>query len=432
MRNVSNMKGAAAAVGLTVAVLRATSAEAAFTREPWIQDATTTSVTIAWEAGTTGGTQRVAYGAGETMDQTIDGTLVSVRLFKATITGLTPSSRFAYKVFSDQDESPAGSFVTAPAVAEPFRFGVTGDNRSDATGHANVVAATIPHEPDFMLNTGDIVDGTSYTGFFDVEAALLRNAVIFPAPGNHDAPSQYQYGFDRPNYYSFRWGNAFFLSINTDGDYGPASTQLQWVEAQLAAAKADASIQWIIAYHHHPVYSSGSHGDTAEVQATLNPLYKQYGVDVVFQGHDHNYERVELDGIVYVVSGGGGVSTRAMGTPREGQIYAESVRHVTIVDIDGGVLEMKAFRTDGTVLDERKLEKGPRSGEGGTEPNPDPDPTPDEPGNPTDPAAGNETAHGSGCACDLGAATHVAAPIAPILLSVGAGLIAVIRRRRRR
>lgn len=427
MRDFSTIKRGAAAIGLTVAVLRASSAEAAFTREPWIQDATTTSVTIAWEAGTTGGAQRLVYGAGEAMDQSVDGTLVSTRLFKATVTGLTPSSRFSYKVFSSQDESPAGSFVTAPAVAEPFRFGVTGDNRSDSAGHANVVAATLPHDPDFMLNTGDIVDGTDYTGFFDVEKALLRNAVIFPSPGNHDAPAQYQYGFDRPNYYSFRWGNAFFLSINTDGDYGAGSAQLPWIEAQLAAAKADATIQWIIAYHHHPVYSSGSHGDTAEAKALLNPLYKQYGVDVVFAGHDHNYERVELDNIVYVVAGGGGVSTRAMGTPRDGQIFAESVRHVAIVDIDGGVLDLTAYRTDGTVLDARRLEKGPPSG--GSEPGPGN--TPEPPGGDA-PADGMETVHGSGCACDLGAATHAAAPIAPILLSVGAGLIAVLRRRRTR
>src|SRR2546430_1330483 len=82
--------------------------------------------------------------------------------------------------------------------------------------HAAVVAKTLSFAPDFVLNTGDLVDATDYTQFFSIEQDLLRNAVIMPAPGNHDTASLYQYGFDRPNWYSFRWANAFFISVSTD------------------------------------------------------------------------------------------------------------------------------------------------------------------------------------------------------------------------
>lgn len=382
------------------ALFFASNAQAAFTREPWIQDATKDSVTIAWEGAAAGGTQSLTYGAGPALDQAVAGTFASGWLYTATVTGLPASSRFAYKVTSGADESPVGSFVTAPAVAEPFRFGVTGDNRSDAAGHASVVAATIPFAPDFMLNTGDIVDGGNYTEFFDIEKNLLRNSVIFPAPGNHDAPTEYQYGFIRPEYYSFRWGNAFFLAVSSEADYSQGSTQIQWVEAQLVAAKADTTIQWIVAYHHHPVYSSGSHGDTASVITDLNPLYIAHGVDFVFNGHDHNYERIERDNVIYVVAGGGGVDPRAMGAPVTGAIFSESVRHTVIVDIDGGVLTMKVYRPDGSLLDERQVVKGPVSGQPGDDPG-----DPNDPSDPADPSDPVSSDLGGGCACAIGATT---------------------------
>ena len=425
---VSMTKAMTVGLFMTLTALWSPLAQAAFVREPWIQDATATSVTVAWEAGTAGGTQNLVYGAGTAMDTTVAGTLVSSKLYTATVTSLPSSSNFSYKVVSGADQSTPGSFVTAPEGREPFRFGVTGDNRTDNNGHANVVAATLPFAPDFMLNTGDIVDATNYTTFFSIEKELLRNAVIFPSPGNHDTPSQYQYGFNRPNYYSFRWGNAFYLSVNTDGDYSAGSAQLQWVEQQLQAASADETIDWIIAYHHHPVYSSGSHGNTAEVIATLNPLYLQYGVDVVFNGHDHNYERIERDNVVYVVTGGGGVSPRSMETAVSGQVIAESVRHITIVDIDGGVLTLRAYRPDGSLLDERVIEKGPPTGENPTDPtdptNPDRDPRVPSHADEVNSIAG-------GCACSLDPAAMGATNVFGMsALSLGA-LGAFLRRRRR-
>lgn len=416
-----------AASSITVALFFASTAQAAFVRQPWLQDAKPDQVTVAWEAGAAGGTQTLAYGvAGGPLDQSVAGTLVSDRLYVATVTGLPASSAFDYKVTSGADESPAGSFVTAPAGAEPFRFGVTGDNRSDAAGHANVVAATIPFSPDFMLNTGDIVDGTAYTEFFDIEKDLLKNSVIFPSPGNHDAPTQYVYGFNRPEYYSFRWGNAFFVSVNTDGDYSQGSAQRTWIDQELTAAKADTTIQWIIAFHHHPVYSSGSHGNTQSVIDDLNPLYLANGVDMVFNGHDHNYERIERDNVVYVVAGGGGVSPRDMGAPVTGAIFSESVRHTVIVDIDGGILNLKAYRPDGSLMDEREIVKGPASG--GADPEDPTDPEdPSNPADPADPGASGASMNG-GCACAIGA-TEMPAKIGTFLPLVLA-LAAFARRRR--
>jgi predicted phosphodiesterase len=400
-------------------------AEAAFTREPWIQDATTTSVAIYWEAGAAGGTQRLEYGPqGQAMSQTVNGTLVSNMLYKAVVTGLPASTAYDYQVVSNADTSTPGSFVSAPSGAEPFRFAVFGDTRPNVTPHQAVVAKTLAYAPDFVLNTGDLVDATNYTEFFKIEKDLLRNAVILPAPGNHDTASLYQYGFDRPNYYAFRWGNAFFLSISTDDSYQVGSTQYQWIEQQLQAAHADPTIQWIVAYHHFPVYSSGEHGSTADMQTTLNPLYKQYGVDLVFNGHDHIYQRVERDGIEYFVSGGGGAPLYTVSsTLVQGTQTALSANHTIVVDVDGGVLDLNAYKTDGTKIDSVHLEKGPASG-GGT-PTPAPTDTPSAGGTP-DPGTGDgATVHG-GAACDVGpmasATPAVLGTLLPALLALGSVL----------
>lgn len=404
-------------------------AHAAFTREPWIQNADTTSVAIYWEAGTAGGTEQLKWGPNGTMTNTVDGTLVSSKLYKAVVTGLTPSTSFSYEVLSGADTSTPGSFVTAPDQAEPFRFGAYGDNRTNATPHAAVVAEALTYGPDFMLNSGDIVDATNYTQFFSIEKDLLRNAVIFPSPGNHDISSQYQYGFDRPNWYSFRWSNAFFISISTDDNYATGSTQYNWVESQLQAAKADPTIQWIFAFHHYPVYSSGSnHGSTADMQTSLNNLYKQYGVDVVFNGHDHIYERVLRDGINYYVTGGGGAPLYSIGTPVTGSQVAKSTNNVVIADVDGGILDINSYDTNDNKIDTLHLEKGPASGGGGGTPTPTPTP---DPGNGGDPGNGNgmDTVKG-GCACDLGLAGDLASGGfgGSMLLALG-GLALVLKRR---
>ena len=417
-----------AGFGMVAMVLLETGrAEAAFTREPWIQDSTTSSVAIYWEAGAAGGTQQLQYGPqGQAMSQTVNGTLVSSMLYKAVVTGLPASTAYDYKVVSNADTSTPGSFITAPASAEPFRFAVFGDTRTNATPHAAVVAETLSFAPDFVLNTGDLVDATDYTQFFSIEKDLLRNAVIFPAPGNHDTASLYQYGFDRPNWYSYRWGNAFFISISTDDSYAVNSTQYNWVKQQLQTAHADPTIQWIFAYHHYPVYSSGAtHGSTADMQTTLNPLYKQYGVDMVFNGHDHIYERVAQDGIQYFVAGGGGAPLYSIGSLVQGSQVALGVNNTVVIDIDGGVLDLNAYKTDGTKIDHFHLEKGPASGGGGGTPTPAPTDTPGGSNGGGGNGNGIETVHG-GAACDVGdvgaTATSALGAILPALAGLGLAL----------
>ena len=117
-----------------------------------------------------------------------------------------------------------------------------------------------------------------------------------PSPGNHEyntsgAAGYYDYfgdiaGPDRRGYYSYDLGEWHIISLNSNISMSAGSTQEQWLRADLAATTA----KCVLAYWHHPRFSSGSHGSSTAPQPLWQALY-DYNADVVLVGHDHNYQR---------------------------------------------------------------------------------------------------------------------------------------------
>ena len=117
-----------------------------------------------------------------------------------------------------------------------------------------------------------------------------------PSPGNHEyntsgAAGYYDYfgdiaGPDRRGYYSYDLGDWHIISLNSNISMSAGSTQEQWLRADLAATTA----KCVLAYWHHPRFSSGSHGSSTASQPLWQALY-DYNADVVLVGHDHNYQR---------------------------------------------------------------------------------------------------------------------------------------------
>lgn len=135
---------------------------------------------------------------------------------------------------------------------------------------------------------------------------LLDAGVKFYASlGNHDAREQRFYklfNMEGKLYYAFSpKPNVRFLAL--ESSY-PTPEQILWVETELKASSSD----WKIVYFHHPLYSSGDrHGSDLRLREALEPLFLKYNVSVVFNGHDHFYERVKPQkGIAYFVVGSGG------------------------------------------------------------------------------------------------------------------------------
>jgi predicted phosphodiesterase len=136
------------------------------------------------------------------------------------------------------------------------------------------------------------------------KATLDAGVKFYAALGNHDDPNQRFYkpfNMNGERYYTFTKGNIRFYVL--DSNYADRK-QLDWLERELAQSNSD----WKIAYFHHPLYSSGGrHGSETDLRLILEPLFVKHGVNVVFAGHEHFYERLKpQQGIYYFTSGGGG------------------------------------------------------------------------------------------------------------------------------
>ncbi len=162
----------------------------------------------------------------------------------------------------------------------------------------------------FVIMLGDNLYGSQdppgFVQKFERPYAPLLDAGVtfYAAVGNHDRasnPSYPPFHMSGRRYYDYVRKNVRFVVIDSD-QIDP--DQLDWIERTLRGARED----WKICYFHHPLYSSGiRHGSQFDVRVLLEPLFVKYGVNVVFSGHDHVYERIKPQkGIYYFVSGAAG------------------------------------------------------------------------------------------------------------------------------
>jgi 3',5'-cyclic AMP phosphodiesterase CpdA len=227
-----------------------------------------------------------------------------------------------------------------------FRFVIYGDTRTHHSVHRQVVRAAIEQHPEFIVQTGDLVANANNPAqwrMFDsiIQPVRANRIGYYPARGNHDVGKQSRYAEEMPAslhsgnvfYYRFDVHNLRFLALDTESDLSVQSDQYQWLEKELKDASADK--KFVIPFFHEAIFSVGSrHGSNTRLQAVLHPLFKQYGVKLVFQGHDHIYYRTTRDGIVYVVTGGGGAPLYGVVSSRlQAGDVAKRVHHFCVADV---------------------------------------------------------------------------------------------------
>ena len=190
---------------------------------------------------------------------------------------------------------------------------IYGDSRTGHQTHQKIVDEIIKTKPAIVFHTGDLVKNSKIHGqwatFNEIIFDLTKIADFYPALGNHENNSPLFFdNFILPNnerWYSIEKDNLHFVVLDSNSDCNIGSEQYLWLEDDLHNIKEN--IRFVIAIFHHPPFGTGRHNeDVKKLRQTIIPLFEQYGVDIVFNGHDHDYERSLYHNIYYIVTGGGG------------------------------------------------------------------------------------------------------------------------------
>jgi hypothetical protein len=294
--------------------------------------------------------------------------------------GLDPDSEVRYQVAASFAEAvqvgPELSFHTAPAEGEVVRFVVYGDVRTGHDTHAEILKAIEAEAPDFVLSTGDHVvrgtDESDWQRFFAVAGRVLSRTPFYPILGNHDlgvisgSERRFEDVFviDRPAdcppgaaWYSFDFAGVHVVAL--DSNRYSDDRQLAWLEEDLGAARARGARAVVVAAHHGP-YSRGPHGGEPIAAERYVPLLARHGAAVYFSGHDHVYQRGEMWGLPYVVTGGGGaplyparcgVAGKPACRTEDGARIFAPVYHYVVVEVYRDDLRLCPKRPDGTPVE---------------------------------------------------------------------------------
>jgi hypothetical protein len=288
---------------------------------------------------------------------------MSRRMSKTTLAiALAAGAAFIAAYSGRGAQQPGAGAPPAPGALLPLepgslRFAVIGDMGTGGKRQYQVadqmvsLRARFPFE--FVLTVGDNIYGRAdFKKKFEIPyAALLSAGVKFYASlGNHDNPNQRFYepfNMGGKRYYSFKKGDVTFFALDTTL---MDPVQLAWIAKELQESRA----AWKICYFHHPLYSNAKkHGSDLDLRAHLEPLFESAGVNVVFSGHDHVYERLKPQrGIQYFVMGSSG--QLRSGNLRKSELTAKGFdtdRAFLIVEIAGDTLHFQAISRTGVTVD---------------------------------------------------------------------------------
>jgi hypothetical protein len=374
---------------------------ATLVRGPYLQQVGATSAIVVW-ATRESGTATVQYGVGTgaTSIATASSTfrsssatgIPSYYQHEALLNGLTPGTTYQYDLrlgAADPTPGVVDSFRTAPPDGSgTVRLVTFGDSGNGSTAQSQIAALIAADTFDFAVHNGDVAysQGTYAqfeSFFFPYYGAWLRQKAIFPSIGNHDdmtaSATPYRTFFVLPRdgasaaypnnaerFYSVDYGPVHLVVLDTEAAFLNTSRraeQIAWLTADLQASQA---APWRIAVFHRPPYSSGAeHGSELAVRAAFGPLFEQYNVQLVINGHEHSYERTvpwrestntARQAVTYVITGGAGAGLYPIGRSAW-TAFSRSSHNYVRATISPADIVLEAIGPTGAVFDRFTLDR---------------------------------------------------------------------------
>lgn len=389
-------------VAAGTSLLRAQSTPPVFLRHPNIQNVGADTATIIWTLPLQArGSVLVTDSAGKSREFTAQSSrfdAVDTGLgqtyyqYRATLTGLARATSYTYQVRVDG---------AAIGNAVPFRTEQPGsfrllhfaDSGEGSAEQIRLYRQMATEDVSLVLANGDLAyDLATHTSveenYYGVYRDLMARVPFFATLGNHEyytdsgnpslagrvTPTVGVPASDWGRYYSFDWGNAHFVALDTNVPLEQAAAgtgaMLRWLEEDLRRTRKF----WRIAFFHHPGYATGKHQDgieAARVRDHIVPILEAHGVQLVFNGHEHTYQRTyelragsvvppQSGGIVYITSGGGGAST-VQNAAHERIAQRSGSHHYVSADVRGPEVQLRTRVLDQvTDLDIHTLAPRPR------------------------------------------------------------------------
>jgi len=365
-----------------------------FTRGPFIQNASTNSVQVIWKTFFASDTS-VEYGTNASLRMTLS-LPVTNNIHAVTLTNLLPGTTYYYRAKSTAGDqtaiSPIESFQTLKSAGS-LSFVVLGDSGVGSFPQYQVARVMRSAKPDLVLHAGDIIYPSFVTSYADtrclsVYGPHMRSTPYYFAIGNHDlysGPQHFLDAFHLPtnsvsaadhliagtspeHYYSFDHGDAHFAVVfvpyMNQYKLKVGDPQYQWLTNDLAQS----SKPWKILLFHVPMETSSAHRfddldgnkipDRLEIKEAILPIASRHGVQLIFAGHDHVYEKLNpTNGVHSIVTGGGGVGLYGLTELDPSSALLWSRHHCVRVTIEGDTLETQALGLDGQVFDSMTIQR---------------------------------------------------------------------------
>lgn len=365
-----------------------------FTRGPFVQNASTNAIDVIWH------TPLPSDSAVEFGTNTALGTVVRnaarVTEHVLRLEELQPDTTYYYRVRGSDGAievvSPIASFRTLK-MSGPIQFVVLGDSGSGYSAQLQIANVMRQANPDLVLHAGDVIYPSFTTSLVDIRCLSIYRPQMKSTPfyftiGNHDlyaGPKHYLNAFSLPtnnvplemhsaagtspeHYYSFDHGDAHFtvLFVPYINQYQLeiGDTQYRWFTNDLATTTK----QWKFLLFHVPMDTSSLHRfddynrngvwDGLEIKRAILPEAARHGVQLVFAGHDHVYERFNpTNGVHGIVTGGGGIGLYGLSQLDAASAFFWSRHNCVRVTIDGDTLEAEALGLDGQAFDSMTIQR---------------------------------------------------------------------------